>query len=268
MRHVAVGRTGFIQLRGRTPNEIRLGRFIRDPDGHGTGNESGQNGDDNGDGSNQNGNNGNNQNNNSQTPDFKSFWNPSAGDDDKSTNRQDNGNNGNPPANPLQAMQERFNTASFGESFMTPAMVEEMGKGNFDPFNKGLEAYGRNVMKETVLTLAPVLKQMAEEITSGARGYTDSILGTRDTDSFLRDNIPAARSPETAPMVQEVFKTAMTHTKGNKDEALKMTKQMLAITAKNFAGDDGNDDSGGGGNRQPKKVNWLEELGFNNMKRD
>lgn len=259
---------------------IRLGKHghpMRDPEGHAGGFDSPQGGDNGGSNSGEGGNGGSTPNNGGQSFDPMAFWNsPDEGGESgnggengtKSTTpsggQQNNGGNGGentPPANPAQQFVQQIQSIDFGKSVMTDQVVKDLGDGNYDSFHENINAMGRNIMAQTFQMMLPLMQQIRDSAVQMAEQKFTGTLGNRDNNSLLSKEISAYNNPASRPVIDSIFNRAMTMTKGNKEQAIQFTKDMLKFQATELGKEFGiappsSEDNFG----RPAKIDWMDEL--------
>ena len=250
------------------------GRPIRDENGHEGANGGG--GSDN-NGGNSGGANGSeaNQNNNSNEPDYSAFWDQGAGDGTGSPESGSAGA-GSPPApqgqqqpqnqpSPIaQELGQQLAGMKF-EALVTPEILESFGSGDPASFNEGLNGFGQAVARQTLGMTVGIMRHFREEIMNEMRETMGGEFQQRENFSDLVAAIPAAgKSGPASKTIQDIYKQALSRSKGNKQAAIQQTKDVMRLQAEAFGGDLGLDvaprDAGGRSYSPPAKTNWLEEL--------
>jgi hypothetical protein len=88
-------------------------------------------------------------------------------------------------------------------------------------------------------------------------------LNQRDNETALVKDFPAAKDPRVAPVIKSIFDQALVKSKGNRELAVKQTKQMVALMANTTADDlELSVAPRGAGDSRPSQpsINWLDEL--------
>lgn len=152
---------------------------------------------------------------------------------------------------------------NFGESVLTPEVTEQINNGDFSGFQKNMNSALQTAVRHSLAMNVQILRPFAEQLMSQMRDEIASTLNSRDnTDTLVRD-FPAAKDPRVAPVIRQVFEQALKNTKGNREQAVSQTKEMIKLMANTAAGDlnldiapKGPGDSGA----QNQTINWLDEL--------
>jgi hypothetical protein len=272
----------FIHPRYMSANERRLGRFLREGE-HGGGaaatggagggtppNQGG--GGDNGGGNGGNGSqSGTGGDNGGLEFDADAFWNPPSG-----------GEGAGPGANPgsapaltpeQQAAHDRANPSigtqlSQGLTALAVAPVidaqvaEEMSNGNFENFNKRMNAAHQESGRQILGMAVSVMKVLREQMMSDMGTQVQGEFGNREDTAALHAAIPSAKNPKVAPIIKPIYAQALKITGGDRVKATEMTKQMLKLTTGTFQGDDALDiaPADTSESRLRSNTDWLEEL--------
>ena len=263
-------RSSIIAMGGMTPAERRVGRFLRDNEGHpgggaSTGGTPSAQGDNTGGNSPPGTQAAGSGDNAGQQFDPASFWNPPSGGETGSPPKPGgSAESGTPPAegsNIGQTLQASLQGLTV-PPLMTQQMATELGEGNFDNFNAGLVKHGQEVARQTLGMAVQVMKVLRDQMMTDVDSRLGSEFSNRESDSALEQAIPSAKNPAMAPMVKSIFTQAMKTTGGKRDQAIEMTKQMLRFSNQTLAQDDGLGipapspaDAG-----FKSTTNWLEEL--------
>lgn len=265
-------RKGYVNhgRRGWGRNEVRLGRMIRDGEGHPAGVPGADNAGATGGNSGAAGNSDSGGNNDGQAFDATSFWNspePNAdgSSNDGSANGGDSasGNGGDQGGNFAEQLTTQLNGLSFGEPLLNAEIAEQINNGDFTGFEKRATAMMQQTVRHALSMNVQILRPLAEQILQQVDQKIQSTLSGRDDSDALLTDFPAARDPKVAPMIRQVFNQALKNTKGDRKTAVSQTKEMIALMTNTAAGDlglnvapRGSDDSG----RPAPVTNWLDEL--------
>ena len=255
---------------GMTRNERRLGRFLRDNEGH-PGGLPGGGGDNNanvsGNSGGESGNPGSGGDNPGEDFDPTAFWDSPAPETNAAPNGESAGTSqsgsGADDNSFAQQLTSQLGGLTFGESLMTPEIAAEMNEGNFANFEQRVQTQMRAAVRHALALNVQVLRPFAEQIMSQMRDEMGSTLSGRDDVDTLTRDFPAAKNPQGAPMIKSVFEQALKRTKGNRGLAVAQTKQMLRVMAGATADDLDIDVAprGAGDNRPANPtINWLDEL--------
>lgn len=205
--------------------------------------------------------------NTSAEPDYSSFWrDPSA---KESTTPPAGGSagagtqGGGSPPNPAATLAEDIGKLNFGAGVMTESAVKKLGEGDASEFHTNLNQMGQQAVASAIQLMVPILGQLRDQMRAEIEGKVTSTNTNRDDEAALLTAIPSAKDPKVRPIVDTIYKQALKLNPGDRDSALKMTKEMLKLTATHMSDDIGlpppsSGDNFGLGNAP--KVDWLEEL--------
>jgi hypothetical protein len=236
-----------------TPMELEAGRFMRAPD-HPTGDVDGQvdnnaavipparetpdSGADNA----------------SKTIDAEAFWKdetpaPDAGD-------------GSAEARELGTqLTTSLQNLSFGEGIVNDVVGQEMSEGKFDTFNQRMTEHGRQVTRQTLGMSMTIMKAVEAQIMRKADERIQAALAGRDSEADLFAGIPSAKNPAVRPQIQRIYDRALVVAKGDKKEAMEMTRTLARMTAETMAPDLGLRLSPGDpSSSAPPETDWMTEL--------
>lgn len=250
-----------------TASERRLGRYLRAPEGHeesGTpannsqGNSGGTAG-------------GTGDSNNTGTGfDHTAFW---SGSDDADGETPATGSAANPPASPgsTEGGQPQSQGSSIAATIaamtfgdvMTQEAATKLAEGDPADFHKNLNVALRGAVQNSLIQSVGIMKQMRTQILEEVESKIQGSLGNRDNDAALIKAFPSAANPAVKPIVKNIFDRAMQVTKGNRDAAVSMTREMLKFQTGKMSEDLGIPpaSSGDSSAQVPSNVNWAEELG-------
>lgn len=256
---------GYVNLgrRGMTKSEARVGRYLRNEEGHGENNDGGNQG-----GGGSGGESGNN--NGGQGFDVNTFWNDptEGGNQNSNAGGQSQGNQGQGQG---QGQEESLGqTIANGISgfkstgIMTPEIMEQLGNNDFSGINGAVDKAIQGSMQQTLQMTTQIMQAYGEKLIEHVLGMVESKQTTTENFNELYSQIPAAKNPATAPFVKPVYEQALKKTSGNVEKAITMTKQMLSHMASSTGADLGLNVAPMGSDSDftpPKaKTNWLESL--------
>lgn len=248
-------------LYGRSPRALAAYSLNIEGEGDGGGDSGAGGGNNGGNGGGDGGNNGGDggtgtppKDNKDNGVDLTQFWNtepPKAGE---------GGNDGEPKPLDLGAIYTQ------ATSTVKPALTQDMfaaaAEGNMEPINKSIQETVLSAVKASMQVMIPVLRQFETEMEARNLKNVDGKLTQTSQDSALAAAIPQVKDPTAGPMIRNIYSQALKNTKGNTDEAIKQTKEMMRITSIGMGGavdltlapSDPNSRGGGG------ETNWLESL--------
>lgn len=249
-----------------SPAELQSGRLMRGPDDHPTGTQQ--------EGTNNGGGNSTpptgeseSQNNTGNELDLEQFWAPEDGENGAAPKRESDDDSGSSSSisdtDLATNLRDGIAAANFGD-VMTPEIYTSLQSGDPVAFNTGIQDFGRAIMSQTMGQSIAVMRVLRERILGEVNQMIEGrVTGDKDHDELIRA-IPSAGSAAMGPTIKNVYKQALTRTKGDRTKAIEMTKDVLRIQAENFGSDlNLNVAPRSPDDRmieQPKKTNWLEEL--------
>jgi hypothetical protein len=191
--------------------------------------------------------------NSGQPFDYSSFW---------ATNKPDDGNGDSLPNG--QDAGKELGTQLLGEvkgfkvnDVFTTEALEKMASGDLTALNSGINTAFQAGMGQMLNMTATIMQSFEQHFEKRIEGLIGSRLNASKTSAnderLLTDNFKGYADPAARPMIQGTFNKALEHTKGNRQDALKLTRDMLAVMGKaskddlgfgNFRSPDDNLDEG------------------------
>lgn len=179
--------------------------------------------------------------------DLGTFWaqpQSESGENGQGSSTSDSG--GGQQQNQGQTAGERFmaqmEAQTFGDVF-TDQVLKDLGDGNVQGVNQAIQGVAKTAMKQSVTMSAQLMQLFGQELLGQVKTLIqESIQGhtqTRDDDALLVKEFPSAKDPKVKPVVQQVFNQSLAHTKGNREAAVRLTKDMLKVIATTGGGDFG-----------------------------
>jgi hypothetical protein len=162
-----------------------------------------------------------------------------------------------------EQLTSQLSSMTFGDPILTPEVSEEISQGNFTNFEKRLQAQQQQVVRQALAMQVQILRPFAEQLMTQMRNEFGSTLSERDDQSQLIKDFPSASNPVVAPIIKGIYDQALVRTNGNRPEAVRQTKAMLAHMASQTASDlDLSIAPQGAGDSRPSQpaINWLDEL--------
>jgi len=224
-----------------TPSERAQGRFMRAPD-HPTGDDPPPQGSDSSSASN------NTDGNPADSPNDKSgednsglekglegFWETKPeegkpGESDDQTTQASQALGGE-----LKQMIDNFAPPS---PVFSKEIAEKIAEGDFDAANQAMAASHKATIQTSVMAAAKLVGAVAQRMQADFDQRINAAFGNKDNSDFLQQNFPQAKNPALAPMVERVWNQSLLNTKGDRKEAVKMTRAMLNAMGTEFAPDD------------------------------
>ena len=254
-------------------NFVRLGRHGRlMKDGTGGGATPGASADNAGGNSGDSGQSSGESNNTGDSFDPASFWGGSGQGGSSAPNGESAGGSGSDSntggANGGEdigtTLTQQLESMSFGDPIFTSEVAEQINAGDFSGVQERFDSMGQNIVRQSLSMVVQILRPFAEQLQSQIREEFQGTLNSRDNNETLVRDFPAAKNPQVAPVIQQIFSQALKNTGGNRERAVSQTKEMLRFMANQTASDldlnvapRGADDSGRPHN---PTINWLDEL--------
>lgn len=164
-----------------------------------------------------------------------SFWDNPAGVGDQQTQQE------NPHANLGQQIVQSLQGLKLGDGagLFNQEVTAELEQGNYNGLNQRFNGMMQDVAKQTLMMTLQMMKALRENMVSDMDSRFASQITANDDTKFLEDKFPSAKNPAMAPVVKRVWDQALTLSKGNRGEAEKTTRIMLAEIAKGMGVDSG-----------------------------
>jgi hypothetical protein len=243
-------------------------RIMKDPEGHPSANP-GAPGDNAGGGQgNSGGDSGNpdpSQNNGGDAFDPSTFWDSPSGEPGAAPSGESAGSStpsGGTDGSIAEQLTTQLTNMSFGEPVMTAEIAEQINQGNFEGFERRVQAQMQAAVRQSLAMNVQVLRPFAEQLMAQMRNEFGSTLNSRDNEETLTRDFPAAKDPRVAPVIKRVFEQALANTRGDRAKAVAQTKQMISLLTNTAAEDLDLEvaprsqwDS-----RPAAPTNWLDEL--------
>lgn len=208
-----------------TPCERAAGRFMRAPDhaeAGGAAAESGATGDNTGVNSGDSSNTTPTGDNGGQPDELAGFW------EDKPDEKPDADSDDGVEA----SKQLGQSLAGLIENYQTPEIftketADQIADGDLSGINKAFHAATQATMKQQVAITAKLLGGVMDRMQADFDRRIQSALGNKDSEIALETHFPSAKDPQVRPIVQRVWDQALKNTKGDKERAITLTRNML-----------------------------------------
>jgi hypothetical protein len=208
-----------------------------------------------------------NQNNSGQEFKPTAFWddpepeNKNSGIQQPQNQNQNQNQNegGNDLGSAIENRVKQFTAAAV----MTPETMEAIGNGDYTKFEAGLNQAIQGSMKENLNLVVQLMGKFGEHLESKFGSMIDKSFDGRDSKAFLREQIPTSKNEGVQPIIDSLYDRALVVAKGNKAEAIAMTKRMMRAMSEDTATDLNLHVAPVGSDSNPaptKKTNWLETL--------
>lgn len=120
---------------------------------------------------------------------------------------------------------------------MTPEIMEAVGNGELKTFNDAFKTQIKSSVKETLFLAAKMMAEMQSRMLKKMDSRFADLNEADKADSALIEALPFAADPAIRPIARSVFAQALNNTKGNRPDALKMTRAYFKATMKLSADD-------------------------------
>lgn len=120
----------------------------------------------------------------------------------------------------------------------TKEVAEQIAEGNFDAANAAIAKSHQAAIQQGVLASAKLIQAVVSKIQADFETRIQTALGNKDSSDFLQQKFPQAKDPALAPLVERVWNQALVNSKGNREQAVTLTRGMLQAMGKEFAPDD------------------------------
>lgn len=218
-----------------TAAEQSKGRFMRAPDGHEGGNmgiaDSAGAGDNTGN-SGESGTPKEGEDNTSQTDPLKGFWDAKPEEDASGDDLE---------ARKAASQQLGAELGGIIKQFQAPEVftketADAIADGDLSKINEQFQAYGEKMMQHQLGVTAKLIGTVLDRFSTEMESRIAAALGEKDSEVALETHFPLAKEPEFRPMVERVWKQALVKTKGNRTEAISLTRGMLEAFGNQTAG--------------------------------
>lgn len=217
-----------------TPAELQTGRVMRAPehpesqdsgignDGTLTTPDSSTTGDNQGVTSGDSDNGTGTKDNNGQTFDAAGFWKEPEPD---GVTAPDSGEEGRKIGTELANM---IQGAGVVPEIFNRDIAEQVANGDFKAINELFAESQRNTIKQFVPVVGKLLEVVVQRMETQFESRLQGTLRSDKDTTHLETHFPQAKNPAVRPIVERVYKQALTNTKGDRDKAIEQTKGMLA----------------------------------------
>lgn len=219
-------------------------------------------------------NSGGDQNNAGQNFDINKFWKGPEGDDKSGSQQAPDGQNQHPSGqqaqNPVEELNNRISEMDFGGFEATEALSQTMADGDMSEFNKQLNGMLQKTVKNAILTIAPMLKDLETRAEQKIESHVNDKLLQNSSRNTLRteilSSVPQDKVEFVEPFAEAIFTQSMKHTGNNEAKAVTMAKEMLSNMVSGLAGsanlnvapkNSGEQSSGNRGDRLTENEDWL-----------
>jgi len=109
----------------------------------------------------------------------------------------------------------------------TQETAEQIAKGDFEGINKLMAQSHQETIQQALLLSSKLVGAVVQRMQKDFDSRIQTNLGQRDNTEFLQSEFPLAKDPAFAPMVNRVWNQALANAKGDKKQAIRLTRGML-----------------------------------------
>jgi len=186
--------------------------------------------------------------------DIEQFWQQA-----EQADAGDSQNANEPPAIDMKALMTRASEV-IKPNFTAEAMAQA-ANGDMSGINQAMQQSAHQTVQAVMQMMVPILQRFQHEVTTATMGNVDGRFQKDQQHAALIKAIPKASDPKVGPMIRQLYSTSLKATKGNVQEAIRATQELMKITSSEFAENSGPDN---GRQYQAPATNWLESLMVNN----
>lgn len=230
------------KLYGSTALVSLSGRLMKGDDRSGTGATGENNGGGNGG---ESGSDADTKDNNGQGFDAKGFW------EDPEPSSESSGTPA-PTPTPTQQddpgktlggqLQEGLKALKFDDLF-NDEIAEQINKGDLSGANTRFNELARDMVKQSVVMNTKVVQAFGEHIMGKVESLIAEKLGGEKNDEALLKDFPSAKNPGVYKTIKPIFDRALKNTKGDREAAVAMTKDMIKFVRETTSKDLGIEDA-------------------------
>lgn len=187
------------------------------------------------------GDNGGTQNNPGNTFDGKSFWNkpePASNGSPSSGGSADSkpAGSGTPAPAEHEVLATQLKNLTYPDVF-TKEIGDQIAAGDLTGINKAISQQMVQSTQQAVAMSAQIMKLFGEKLMGDIEAKINGAFGNRDNADSLSKSFPSYNDPGMKPVIDGIFNHSLTLTKGNREEAIKTTREMLRYMGKSGAQD-------------------------------
>lgn len=180
------------------------------------------------------------QDNAGQTFDGKTFWKAPEPDPGKSSSGgsadSSGSGSGTQQVTPQQEIATRLQNLTYPEVF-TKEVADQIANGDLTGINKAISTQLVQATQQSVAMSAQIMKLVSEKIMGDVDQRIRSAFGGRDNVDSLSKSFASYNDPGMKPVIDGVFNQALMLAKGDRDAAIKSTREMLRYMGKSGAQD-------------------------------
>lgn len=169
----------------------------------------------------------------------------------------------NPQGEFATQLNDQLSKMTFGDPIFNDEIAKQINEGNYSGVQDRLNAMGQQIVRQALAMNVQILRPFAEQMMNQMKSEFQQTFNQRDNTESLERLFPAAKNPVMAKTIGPIYERALQNTKGDREKAVAMTKDMLKFMAGESAKDlgievaaRGTGDRGG----PSQNFNWLDEL--------
>lgn len=194
-------------------------------------------------------------NSGSDDSDLSNFWDEL--DDDKEATQQSQQQQST--ESPNAVLDGVLKELSFPQ-VMDENIMHDLSEGKVEGFNEKLLSAQQAGVKQSLLLTGKLLANFKETLMTDINKTINGRLTEQENLTFLDSQLPK-NDPTVKPVIKALFDQALVRTKGNKEQAIAMTKQMLGRIGI-VSGEGNRDRERSHRQGSTDKVDWAAELGL------
>lgn len=179
------------------------------------------------------------QNNGGQGFNPATFWQdpePSTGVPASQQQGSASSDGGSGQTNPaVQAVQNILTNAKFDEVFTADA-ISALADSDPSKFNANIQAFGQQVLRQSAVIAIQIAQAVQQEMQQMFEQRLNNSFTGRDNYEAMVKNIPGADNPAIQPMIRPIFERALKIAKGNREQAVEMTRAMIQFQIEQLGG--------------------------------
>lgn len=175
-------------------------------------------------------------NNNGQADDFNLFWDQQEGigAEQQQSGEQQQAQQQQADSGLRESVANHLAAMPFTDVFSSD-VADALNQGDYSAANEAIKANMQALMKHTMQGMLPVMdaafNRFDSRVQEQIQGSLSSTLGQRDSEAVLASEFSSQmRDPAVAPIVRNIFAQAMKNNKGDRTKALESTRSLLNHT--------------------------------------
>lgn len=183
---------------------------------------------------------------------------PQQGGQQPVVQQQNQQQQGPQPAPNTEAILDML-TQSLKFSGLSQDAIDKLANGDISGLNAGFDSVGKQAVRHAVAATGQLMAGLQARLMTQMKQAIKAELNQYDNSGFLEAQMPSV-DPVVKPVVKALFDQALIRSKGNKQQAIDLTKKMLSRLGYQQGGN--NRGKGNNSQQQQSATNWAEELGI------